>query len=80
MVWIPLWRNLTGQVTVWMQIWPEGVNGIEIKVEGFSHKLALLTASIVQQLVSLAVSQKPITEPPVMNMGDFMPAREEAAD
>ncbi|CAL8470131.1 g9673 [Coccomyxa elongata] len=33
--------------------WPEGLCGIEVKVEGFSHRLALLISSIVQQLVSL---------------------------
>ncbi len=36
-------------------MWPEGLSGIEIKVEGFSHKMALLTSTIVQQLVSLKV-------------------------
>ncbi|KAK9915769.1 hypothetical protein WJX75_003936 [Coccomyxa subellipsoidea] len=34
-------------------VWPEGLSGIELKVEGFSHKLALLTSTIVEQLVSL---------------------------
>jgi hypothetical protein len=38
-----------------MQVWPEGLSGIELKVEGFSHKLALLTSTIVEQLVSLKV-------------------------
>ena len=38
-----------------LQAWPEGLCGIEIKVEGFSHRLALLISTIVQQLVSLKV-------------------------
>lgn len=42
-----------------MQVWPEGLSGIEIKVEGFSHRLAALTETIVQTLVTLKV-------PPVM--------------
>jgi secreted Zn-dependent insulinase-like peptidase len=48
-------RWWTDHVGVAAQVWPEGLNGIEIKVEGFSHKLPLLTTSIVQQLVSLKV-------------------------
>ena len=39
----------------WMQMWPEGLAGIEIKVDGFSHKLPLLVDYIFQQLVSLKV-------------------------
>ncbi len=38
-----------------MQMWPEGLAGIEIKVDGFSHKLPLLVDYIFQQLVSLKV-------------------------
>lgn len=46
-----------GESSSCAQVWPEGLNGIEVKVEGFSHKLPLLTTSIVQQLVSLKVSE-----------------------
>jgi hypothetical protein len=38
-----------------LQMWPEGLTGIEVKVEGFAHKLPLLVASIVRQLVGLQV-------------------------
>lgn len=38
-----------------MQMWPEGLAGVEIKVDGFSHKLPLLVDYIFQQLVSLKV-------------------------
>ena len=38
-----------------MQMWPEGLAGIEIKVDGFSHKLPLLVDYIFQQLVTLKV-------------------------
>ena len=38
-----------------MQMWPEGQAGVEIKVDGFSHKLPLLVDYIFQQLVSLTV-------------------------
>ena len=36
-------------------MWPEGLAGVEIKVDGFSHKLPLLVDYIFQQLVSLKV-------------------------
>ena len=36
-------------------MWPEGQAGVEIKVDGFSHKLPLLVDYIFQQLVSLKV-------------------------
>ena len=36
-------------------MWPEGLAGIEIKVDGFSHKLPLLVDYIFQQLVTLKV-------------------------
>ena len=38
-----------------MQMWPAGLAGIEIKVDGFSHKLPLLVTFIFQQLVNLKV-------------------------
>lgn len=38
-----------------MQMWPEGQAGVEIKIDGFSHKLPLLVDYIFQQLVSLKV-------------------------
>lgn len=38
-----------------MQMWPEGQAGVEIKVDGFSHKLPLLVDFIFQQLVGLKV-------------------------
>ena len=38
-----------------IQMWPEGLAGIEIKVDGFSHKLPLLVNYIFQQLVTLKV-------------------------
>ena len=40
---------------VLMQMWPEGLSGIEVKVDGFSHKLPLLVDYIFKQLVSLTV-------------------------
>ena len=36
-----------------LQAWPEGVAGIELKVNGFSHKLPLLLEQLVQALVGL---------------------------
>ncbi|KAL0048825.1 hypothetical protein WJX82_000128 [Trebouxia sp. C0006] len=36
-------------------MWPEGLAGIEIKVDGFSHKLPLLVNYVFQQLVTLKV-------------------------
>ena len=38
---------------VWAQAWPEGMAGIELKVNGFSHKLPLLLDQLVQALVGL---------------------------
>ena len=38
-----------------MQMWPEGQAGVEIKIDGFSHKLPLLVEYIFQQLVGLRV-------------------------
>ena len=38
-----------------MQLWPEGLAGIEVKVDRFSHKLPLLMDYIFKQLVSLTV-------------------------
>ena len=40
---------------VWAQAWPEGMAGIELKVNGFSHKLPLLLEQLVQALVGLKV-------------------------
>ena len=42
------------------QVWPEGLCGVEFKVEGFSHKLPLLVASVAQQLVHLQVLPGPL--------------------
>ncbi len=36
-------------------MWPEGLAGVEIKVDGFSHKLPLLVDYIFNQLVNLKV-------------------------
>ena len=41
--------------TCGLQAWPEGMAGIELKVNGFSHKLPLLLEQLVQALVSLKV-------------------------
>ena len=41
-------------------MWPEGLCGVEFKVEGFSHKLPLLVASVTQQLVRLQVLPAPL--------------------
>ena len=38
-----------------VQMWPEGLAGVEVKVEGFAHKLPLLVASVTRQLVGLQV-------------------------
>ena len=35
------------------QMWPEGRTGMEVRVEGFSPKLGLLTRTIFQRLTSL---------------------------
>ena len=37
-------------------MWPEGLAGVEIKVDGFSHKLPLLVDYIFKQLVNLKVA------------------------
>ena len=38
-----------------VQAWPEGLAGIELKVNGFSHKLPLLLEQLVKALVTLKV-------------------------
>ena len=38
-----------------MQVWPEGFAGMELKVNGFSHKLPLLLEQLVKALVALKV-------------------------
>ena len=38
-----------------LQAWPEGMAGIELKVNGFSHKLPLLLEQLVQALAGLKV-------------------------
>ncbi len=35
------------------QVWPEGRTGVEVRVEGFSQKLGLLTQTIFSRLASL---------------------------
>lgn len=37
-------------------MWPEGRSGLEVKVEGFSHKLPLLTRTILQRLAAFEVA------------------------
>ena len=54
---------LTAAVSLAGQVWPEGLCGVEFKVEGFSHKLPLLVASITHQLVHLQVLLCPVTLP-----------------
>ena len=36
-------------------MWPEGLAGMELKVNGFSHKLPLLLEQLVKALVTLKV-------------------------
>ena len=49
-------RNIWPKVSVWcVQAWPEGLAGIELKVNGFSHKLPLLLEQLVKALVTLKV-------------------------
>ena len=43
-----------------MQAWPEGLAGIELKVNGFSHKLPLLLEQLVRALVTLKVWSIPL--------------------
>ena len=37
------------------QVWPEGIHGLELKVEGFSHKLPVLTKTVFEQLANFKV-------------------------
>ncbi len=41
------------------QVWPEGRTGIELSVEGFSHKLGLLTRAIIHRLATLHTQARP---------------------
>lgn len=59
-VWQVVKTNLiAGQqcnVVIAVQMCPEGLAGIEIKVDGFSHKLSLLVQYIFKQLVDLKIN------------------------
>ena len=37
------------------QVWPEGIHGMELKVEGFSHKLPVLTKAVFEQVANVKV-------------------------
>lgn len=37
------------------QVWPEGIHGMQLKVEGFSHKLPVLTKAVFEQIASFKV-------------------------
>ncbi|KAK9820983.1 hypothetical protein WJX81_000873 [Elliptochloris bilobata] len=41
------------------EVWPEGRTGVEVRVEGFSHKLGLLTRTIFERLASLPAQVEP---------------------
>ena len=38
-----------------LQVWPEGIHGMQLKVEGFSHKLPVLTKAVFEQVSNFKV-------------------------
>ena len=47
--------SVTATLGKCLQVWPEGLAGMELKVNGFSHKLPLLLEQLVKALVTLKV-------------------------
>ncbi|KAK9862426.1 hypothetical protein WJX84_001898 [Apatococcus fuscideae] len=41
-----------------VDVWPEGIHGLELKVEGFSHKLPVLTKTVFEQLANFKVDEE----------------------
>ena len=50
------------------QVWPEGRTGVEVRVEGFSHKLGLLTRTIFQRLATLHTQVPALALPGVCHL------------